>query len=44
MATRYLENYLGWRRMLERYSNAIHPGICLAEAIGRPAMQQLIQT
>lgn len=44
VATRYLESYLGWRRMLERYGNAIHPGICLAEAIGRPPMQQLIQT
>ena len=35
VATRYLENYLGWRRMLERYKTAITPQLCLAEAIGR---------
>ena len=36
VATKYLENYLGWRRMLERYKTTITPAICLAEAIGRP--------
>lgn len=35
VATRYLENYLGWRRMLERYQSAISPRLCLAEAAGR---------
>ena len=35
VATQYLENYLGWRRMLERYKTAITPKLCLAEAVGR---------
>jgi hypothetical protein len=35
VATQYLENYLGWRRMLERYKTAITPKLCLAEALGR---------
>ena len=43
VATKYLGNYLGWRRMLERYQNQINPDICLFEAVGR-ASQQLIQT
>lgn len=38
VATKYLENYLGWRRMLERYKHAINPAACLAEAIGRPIL------
>lgn len=33
VATQYLENYLGWRRMLERYKTAITPKLCLAEAV-----------
>lgn len=36
VATRYLENYLGWRRMLERYKNSVTPAACIAEAVGRP--------
>lgn len=36
VATRYLENYLGWRRLIERYATTITPAACLAEAIGRP--------
>ena len=36
VATQYLENYLGWRRMLERYKTAITSKCCLAEAVGRP--------
>lgn len=36
VATRYLVNYLGWRRMLERYLQAIGPAHCLQEAVGRP--------
>ena len=43
VATKYLANYLGWRRMLERYQQAIQPAYCLHEAVGRP-MQQLIGT
>lgn len=35
VATRYLPNYLGWRRMLERYSATITPEHCLQEALGR---------
>lgn len=44
VATKYLENYLGWRRMLERYRQSLSPGICLREALGRYSSQQLIQT
>ena len=44
VATKYLANYLGWRRMLERYHASINPLFCLREAIGRPILQQLIQT
>ncbi|MBT9528913.1 MAG: IS1595 family transposase, partial [Pseudomonas sp.] len=40
VATRYLPNYLGWRRMLERYSTAITPEICLQEALGRPLQHE----
>jgi transposase-like protein len=36
VATKYLENYLGWRRMLERYKNTITASTCLAEAVGQP--------
>ena len=42
VATKYLANYLGWRRMLERYRRAITPEQCLFEAVGRA--QQLMQT
>ena len=35
VATRYLENYLGWRRLLERYGNTINPHKCINEAIGK---------
>lgn len=43
VATKYLVNYLGWRRMLERYRKAIRPAHCLHEAVGRP-MQHVIGT
>ncbi len=36
VATQYLENYLGWRRLIERYANTISPSACLAEAADRP--------
>lgn len=35
VATKYLANYLGWRRMLERYRQSIQPLHCLQEALGR---------
>ena len=44
VATKYLESYLGWRRMLERYRKNISPTACLCEALGRFQSQQLIQT
>lgn len=44
VATKYLENYLGWRRLLERYRKSISPTHCLREAVGRFDTQQLIQT
>lgn len=43
VATKYLVNYLGWRRMLERYTTRIQPEFCLHEAVGRP-MQHLTGT
>jgi len=36
VATKYLESYLGWRRLIERYAASITPAACLAEAIGQP--------
>ncbi|TBV07398.1 IS1595 family transposase [Stutzerimonas kirkiae] len=36
VATKYLVNYLGWRRMLECYRQTIQPSYCLQEAVGRP--------
>lgn len=36
VTTKYLEHYLGWRRMIERYAASIIPATCLAEAVGRP--------
>jgi len=36
VATKYLESYLGWRRLIERYAASITPAACLAEAVGRP--------
>lgn len=44
VATKYLENYLGWRRLLERYRQNISPTICLHEAQGRYPLQHLTQT
>lgn len=43
VATKYLVNYLGWRRMLERYQQAIQPRDCLQEAVGR-TMQPITGT
>jgi hypothetical protein len=35
VVAKYLENYLVWRGMLERYKTTITPKLCLAEATGR---------
>lgn len=45
VATRYLENYLGWRRMLEYFGQSILPDTCLRAALSqeRP-FQQLTTT
>jgi Transposase and inactivated derivatives len=43
VATKYLKNYLGWRRMLERYQKSIQPEQCLYEAVGH-VPQHLTQT
>ena len=43
VATHYLKNYLGWRRMLERYGKGVNIKACLHEALGRP-MQHVIGT
>lgn len=34
VATRYLDQYLGWRRLLERYRERLTPQACLLEAWG----------
>ena len=34
VATRYLDQYLGWRRLLERYRPSLTPQVCLLEALG----------
>lgn len=44
VATKYLSNYLGWRRLLERYGNTINPLILLRESLGHEATQHLVQT
>ena len=35
VATAYLPNYLGWRRMIERYGAALDAKACLKEAVGQ---------
>ena len=34
VATRYLDQYLGWRRLLERYREGLTPQVCVLEAWG----------
>ncbi|MEE8304157.1 MAG: IS1595 family transposase [Candidatus Tectomicrobia bacterium] len=34
VATKYLQNYLGWRRLLESQGHAITPEFCLSAALG----------
>ena len=42
VATKYLPNYLGWRRCLERFAATLTPALMLSLAIGRD--QHLAQT
>jgi len=42
VATKYLENYLGWRRGLERWGSCITPTIILNAAVGRSEPFQLL--
>ena len=42
VATAYLESYLGWRRMLERFGNNILPGMCLRAALGKERQFQQV--
>ena len=44
VATKYLANYLGWRRLLERYKTQLNPLICLGESLGYTNVQQLTET
>ncbi len=36
VATSYLRNYPGWRRMLERYGEGVNIKACLHEALWYP--------
>lgn len=40
VATRYLESYLGWHRMIERLGKNITPTACFVSAIGRTGQFQ----
>lgn len=42
VATKYLENYLGWRRALERWGEQISPAIVLHASLGRSGANQLL--
>jgi transposase-like protein len=44
VATKYLANYLGWRRLLERYGNEVNPLIILKESLSHEPVQHLTQT
>jgi transposase-like protein len=44
VATRYLSNYLGWRRLIEREHNAPQPRAILLAALGMKYDQQLTVT
>ena len=43
VATKYLHNYLGWRRLLERYQEGVTAELCLREAVADYS-QQVLQT
>lgn len=42
VATKYLENYLGWRRWLERWGEQNSPLVGLQIALGRENQFQLL--
>lgn len=42
VATKYLQNYLGWRRGLERWGSQISPQLILQAAMGRSGAFQLL--
>lgn len=45
VATRYLESYLGWHRMIDRLGQNITPTACFIESLGRTRQfQQVIAT
>ncbi len=45
VATRYLESYLGWYRMIDRLGQHISPTLCFLISVGRSRQfQQLIAT
>jgi transposase-like protein len=44
VATRYLENYLGWHRMLDRLGKNFIPTSCLLETLGRKRQFQQLTT
>ena len=44
VTTKYLESYLGWLRLRERYRKSISTHTFLCEALGRFQSQQLIRT
>jgi transposase-like protein len=44
VATRYLGNYLGWRRLIERHDRKISPDTFLRAALGIDGVQQVMGT
>jgi phosphate/sulfate permease len=45
VATRYLGNYLGWHRMIDRLGQNITPTLCFLSSLGKTRQfQQLIAT
>lgn len=44
VATRYLENYLGWRRMIERQADSLSPQSILSTALKLSSRQQSMMT
>ena len=44
VATRYLKNYLGWRRMIERQTEPLSPQLILLTALKLNGRQQFMMT
>lgn len=44
VATRYLGNYLGWRRLIERHDRDISPAVFLRSSLGIDGVQQAMGT